>query len=82
MTRQNSNNEENINLDQFLKISDYEDTVRQLDIYYGMGRCGDSVANVVDIYHCALSETATVAVPEPDHRFVPGLFHRHGCRKR
>lgn len=29
--------DENINLEQFLKISNYEDTVRQLDIYYGIG---------------------------------------------
>ncbi|GJQ86545.1 hypothetical protein Trydic_g10445 [Trypoxylus dichotomus] len=36
VTRQNSVIEDNINLEQFLKISDYEDTVRQLDIYYGM----------------------------------------------
>lgn len=36
--RQNSM-EENLsnNLDQFLKTSNYEDTVKQLDIYYGMG---------------------------------------------
>lgn len=33
--RQNST--EDVNLDQFLKVSNYEDTVRQLDIYYGMG---------------------------------------------
>ncbi|KAJ8920978.1 hypothetical protein NQ315_015773 [Exocentrus adspersus] len=36
MTRQNSVKEENIYLDQFLKVENYEDTVRQLDIYYGM----------------------------------------------
>jgi hypothetical protein len=29
--------EDNVNLEQFLKVSNYEDTVRQLDIYYGMG---------------------------------------------
>lgn len=34
MMRQNST--EDVNLDQFLKVSNYEDTVRQLDIYYGM----------------------------------------------
>ncbi|KAG5879244.1 hypothetical protein JTB14_017097 [Gonioctena quinquepunctata] len=34
-TRQSSV-DESINLDQFLKVSNYEDTVRQLDIYYGM----------------------------------------------
>jgi len=28
---------EDINLDQFLKTSNYEDTVKQLDIYYGIG---------------------------------------------
>ena len=28
---------DDINLDQFLKISNYEDTVKQLDIYYGIG---------------------------------------------
>ncbi|KAI4464851.1 phosphorylase b kinase regulatory subunit [Holotrichia oblita] len=36
VTRQSSVIEDNINLEQFLKISDYEDTVRQLDIYYGL----------------------------------------------
>ncbi|CAG9854630.1 unnamed protein product [Phyllotreta striolata] len=30
------NSAENGNVDQFLKVSNYEDTVRQLDIYYGM----------------------------------------------
>ncbi|XP_072377153.1 probable phosphorylase b kinase regulatory subunit beta isoform X2 [Diabrotica undecimpunctata] len=34
LKRQNST--EDINLYQFLKVSNYEDTVRQLDIYYGM----------------------------------------------
>lgn len=29
---------DDINLDQFLKISNYEDTVKQLDIYYGIGK--------------------------------------------
>lgn len=33
--RQNSL--EDINLDTFLKTSNYEDTVKQLDIYYGIG---------------------------------------------
>lgn len=33
-TRQNSL--EDINLDQFLKTSNYEDTIKQLDIYYGI----------------------------------------------
>lgn len=28
---------DDINLDQFLKITNYEDTVKQLDIYYGIG---------------------------------------------
>lgn len=28
---------DDINLDQFLRISNYEDTVKQLDIYYGIG---------------------------------------------
>lgn len=28
---------DDMNLDQFLKISNYEDTVKQLDIYYGIG---------------------------------------------
>lgn len=32
--RQNSL--EDINLDQFLKISNYEETIKQLDIYYGI----------------------------------------------
>lgn len=27
---------EDINLDQFLKISNYEETIKQLDIYYGI----------------------------------------------
>ncbi|CAH0557440.1 unnamed protein product [Brassicogethes aeneus] len=36
LTRQGSTLEENIYLDQFLKVSNYEDTVKQLDIYYGM----------------------------------------------
>jgi len=31
------NSLEDINLDQFLKTSNYEDTVKQLDIYYGIG---------------------------------------------
>ena len=29
----------------FLKISDYEDTVRQLDIYYGIGEVFSSFFN-------------------------------------
>lgn len=29
---------DDINAQQFLKISNYEDTVRQLDIYYAIGR--------------------------------------------
>lgn len=37
MTRQNSVLDDSINLDQFLKVANYEDTVRQLDIYYGIG---------------------------------------------
>lgn len=40
MTGHNSVTEEckdSIYLDQFLKVSNYEDTVRQLDTYYGMG---------------------------------------------
>lgn len=36
--RQNS--VDDVHLDQFLKISNYEDTVKQLDIYYGIGECG------------------------------------------
>ncbi|XP_049821937.1 probable phosphorylase b kinase regulatory subunit beta isoform X1 [Aethina tumida] len=36
LTRQNSVLDDNIYLDQFLKVSNYEDTVKQLDIYYGM----------------------------------------------
>lgn len=36
--RQNSIDD--VHLDQFLKISNYEDTVKQLDIYYGIGQCG------------------------------------------
>lgn len=35
MMRQGSIDETNIN--QYSKISNYEDTVRQLDIYYGIG---------------------------------------------
>ena len=27
-----------LDIDMFLKISNYEDTVRQLDIYYGIGK--------------------------------------------
>nr|CAI5845347.1 unnamed protein product [Callosobruchus analis] len=34
--RQNSVIDDSVYIDQFLKISNYEDTVRQLDIYYGM----------------------------------------------
>lgn len=40
MTGQTTVTEEckdSIYLDQFLKVSNYEDTVRQLDTYYGMG---------------------------------------------
>lgn len=36
LTRQSSAIDDNLNLEQFLKIANYEDTVRQLDIYYGM----------------------------------------------
>ncbi|XP_018326902.1 probable phosphorylase b kinase regulatory subunit beta isoform X2 [Agrilus planipennis] len=36
VSRQPSILDDNINLDQFLKISNYEETVRQLDIYYGI----------------------------------------------
>nr|XP_023013016.1 probable phosphorylase b kinase regulatory subunit beta isoform X1 [Leptinotarsa decemlineata] len=35
-TTRHSSVDESTHLDQFLKISNYEDTVRQLDIYYGM----------------------------------------------
>lgn len=37
MTRQSSVMDDSIFLDQFLKVANYEDTVRQLDIYYGIG---------------------------------------------
>lgn len=40
MTGQNSFIEDckdSIYLDQFLKVSNYEDTVKQLDTYYGIG---------------------------------------------
>lgn len=30
---------DDINSQQFLKVSNYEDTVRQLDIYYAVGMC-------------------------------------------
>lgn len=30
---------DDINLDQFLKIANYEDTVKELDVYYGIGMC-------------------------------------------
>lgn len=30
---------DDINLDQFLKIANYEDTVKELDVYYGIGEC-------------------------------------------
>ncbi|XP_008194133.2 probable phosphorylase b kinase regulatory subunit beta isoform X3 [Tribolium castaneum] len=36
LPRRGSLLEDNINYEQFLKVSNYEDTVRQLDIYYGM----------------------------------------------
>ncbi|XP_018570272.1 probable phosphorylase b kinase regulatory subunit beta isoform X2 [Anoplophora glabripennis] len=36
MTRQSSIIDDSIYLDQFLKVANYEDTVRQLDIYYGI----------------------------------------------
>ncbi|XP_056632018.1 probable phosphorylase b kinase regulatory subunit beta isoform X1 [Diorhabda carinulata] len=36
ITLMNQNSTEDVNLYQFLKVSNYEDTVRQLDIYYGM----------------------------------------------
>lgn len=29
---------DDINLDQFLKIANYEDTVKELDVYYGIGK--------------------------------------------
>lgn len=28
---------DDINLDQFLKVANYEDTVKELDVYYGIG---------------------------------------------
>lgn len=36
MTVQSSGLDE-INFDQFIKTANYEETVRQLDVYYGMG---------------------------------------------
>lgn len=39
--RQNSMDD--VHLDQFLKISNYEDTVKQLDIYYGLGLCATHI---------------------------------------
>lgn len=30
--------DETINIEQFLKISNYESTVKQLDVYYGIGK--------------------------------------------
>lgn len=43
--------DDNINLEQFLKISNYEDTVRQLDIYYGIGTVRKSrfIEDVADL---------------------------------
>lgn len=32
-----NNSVDDVHLDQFLKVSNYEDTVKQLDIYYGIG---------------------------------------------
>lgn len=29
--------DDSINIEQFLKISNYENTVKQLDVYYGIG---------------------------------------------
>jgi hypothetical protein len=37
-----------IEIDMSLKLSNYEDTVRQLDIYYGLGKlCYLTVTNVI-----------------------------------
>lgn len=43
---------DDINLDQFLKVANYEDTVKELDVYYGIGKycCFDFVV-VVDRRH-------------------------------
>lgn len=35
---------DDINLDQFLKIANYEDTVKELDVYYGIGKCALSTS--------------------------------------
>lgn len=39
---------DDINLDQFLKIANYEDTVKELDIYYGIGEYCERLWNFFD----------------------------------
>lgn len=43
---------DDINLDQFLKIANYEDTVKELDVYYGIGNICDS-DNGIGVINCS-----------------------------
>lgn len=42
---------DDINLDQFLKIANYEDTVKELDLYYGIGKLWNCVKIVWNWIH-------------------------------
>lgn len=40
---------DDINLDQFLKIANYEDTVKELDIYYGIGKLNNTFGAIFNL---------------------------------
>lgn len=72
LTRQGSMVEDNLNLEQFLKISNYEGTVRQLDIYYGIGKPFYELQTYQPLLKCSyFSKTATSLVSKPYYRAFP-----------
>lgn len=80
---------DDINLDQFLKIANYEDTVKELDIYYGIG--GLHLSNVHNWFVSRSSndnnnksfrfrinsEAAIASIPEPNIWLISSAIDWH-----
>lgn len=74
---------DDINLDQFLKIANYEDTVKELDIYYGIGKCAnylhmnEFVRLIYLFEYFSHSQTAIASFSKSNFGIVPGVIDRH-----
>lgn len=74
---------DDINLDQFLKIGNYEDTVKELDIYYGIGSTFRHMKPIVMLIAQFFdSETTVAPISKPHFRTVSSVVNRHRSRKR